>query len=116
MKTEFRKRREARDRLARALRETKKRFGLGSAIPSDGIAPNPLAATSWERKPKTAPTSDRISGSAPATNLIHDHKWKRGAQESEASSPQGEHDRSRLQQRRCSIFPMNEFGFFRDRN
>src|SRR5262249_8946418 len=81
MKTEFRKRREARDRLARALRETKKRFGLGSAIPSDGIAPDPLAATSWERKPKTAPTSDRIPGSAPATNLMHDHKWKRGAQD-----------------------------------
>src|SRR5262245_19389585 len=85
MKTEFRKRREERDRLARALRETKKRFGLGSSIPSDGIAPDPLAATPWERKPKTAPTSDRIPGSATATNLMHDHKWKREAQESEAT-------------------------------
>src|SRR5262245_45368149 len=85
MKTEFQKRIESREHLACALRETKKRLGLDSAIPSDGIAPDPLAATSWERKPKTAPTSDRIPGSAPATNLMYDHKWKRGAQESEAT-------------------------------
>jgi hypothetical protein len=85
MKTEFQKRREARERAARALSETKKRLGLGSVRPLRGVTRDPLAATSWERKPKTAPTSDRIPGSAPATNLMHDHKWKRGAQESEAT-------------------------------
>src|SRR5262245_47101562 len=36
MKTEFRKRREARERVARALRETKKRLELDSSISSEG--------------------------------------------------------------------------------
>jgi len=85
VKTEFQRKREAKERVACSLRETKRRLGLGSAAQSDGIAPDPLVATSWERKPKTAPTSDRIPGSAPATNLMHDHKWKRGAEESGAT-------------------------------
>src|SRR5262245_4708486 len=85
MKTEFQKRREARERAARALSETKKRLGLGSVRPLRGMTRNPLTATSWVRKPKVAPTSDRIPGSAPVSDLIHAHKWKRGAEESEAT-------------------------------
>ena len=85
MKTEFQKRREARERAARALRETKKRLGLGAARPLRGVRPDPLAATPWQRRPKTAPTSDRIPGSAPASDLMHAHKWKRGAEETEAT-------------------------------
>src|SRR5262249_53283284 len=85
MKTEFQKRREARKRAASALSETKKRLGLGSMRPLRGVTRDPLAATSWIRNPKTAPTSDRIPGSAPVSDLMHAHKWKRGAEESEAT-------------------------------
>src|SRR5262249_31303915 len=35
-------------------------FGTGLNQPSAGISPDPLAARSWQRRPKTAPTSDRI--------------------------------------------------------
>ena len=85
MKTEFQKRREARERAARDLRETKKRLGLGAVQALRGVRPDPLAATSWERRPKAAPTSDRIPGSAPATDLMHAHKWKRGAEETRST-------------------------------
>ena len=85
MKTQFQKRREARERAAQALQETKKRFGLGALQPPRGVGPNPLAATSWERRPNPAQTSDRIPGSAPANDLMHAHKWKRGAEETEAT-------------------------------
>jgi hypothetical protein len=30
-------------------------------------------------------TSDRIPGSAPASDLLHGHKWKRGVEESDAT-------------------------------
>jgi hypothetical protein len=38
-----------------------------------------------EREAKPAPTSDRIPGSSPAKDLLHGHKWKRGAEETEAT-------------------------------
>jgi hypothetical protein len=42
-------------------------------------------ASAWQRKADPAPTSDRIPGSAPARDLMHAHKWKRGAKETEAT-------------------------------
>ena len=42
-------------------------------------------AKSWERKSKSAPTSDRIPGPAPADDFMHAHKWKRGVREDEAT-------------------------------
>jgi len=44
-----------------------------------------VVARTLERKVKLPPTSDRIPGLAPAQSVIHDHKWKRGATESEAT-------------------------------
>jgi hypothetical protein len=43
--------------------------------------PSPLVTRGWERKPKPAPTSDRIPGAAPLKDLMHAHQWKRGAEE-----------------------------------
>jgi hypothetical protein len=43
--------------------------------------PSPLVTKGWERKSRAAPTSDRIPGSAPMKDLIHEHKWKRGSEE-----------------------------------
>ena len=42
-------------------------------------------ASARQRKADPAPTSDRIPGSAPARELMHEHKWKRGAKETEAT-------------------------------
>ena len=47
--------------------------------------PSPLETRGWERKPRAAPTSDRIPGSAPKKDLMHAHKWKRGAEETEST-------------------------------
>jgi hypothetical protein len=43
--------------------------------------PSPLVTKGWVRTPPTAPTSDRIPGSAPLKDLMHAHQWKRGAEE-----------------------------------
>lgn len=85
MKTEARKKREAREKEARALERTKRRFGLGAPQPPAGVVPNPLEARPFVRKPKPVPTSDRIPGSAPAKDLLHAHKWKKGVEETEAT-------------------------------
>ena len=81
MKSEAQKKREAREKAARALEKTKRKLGIGHAHPLRGATPSPLVAKGWERKPRPAPTSDRIPGSAPVKDLIHAHKWKRGAEE-----------------------------------
>ncbi|MGC1346613.1 MAG: hypothetical protein WA863_11055, partial [Methyloceanibacter sp.] len=47
--------------------------------------PSPLVAGTGERRPKTAPTSDRIPGPAPADDFMHAHKWKRGVPENAAT-------------------------------
>jgi hypothetical protein len=78
-----RKKKEARESAARALQKMKARFGIDAAGPLKGATPSPLAADTQQRAPKTAPTSDRIPGSAPARDLLHEHKWRRGAEEPE---------------------------------
>jgi hypothetical protein len=80
-----RKKREARKGAARALQKTKARLGIGTAGSLKGAMSSPLAAITQRRTPKTAPTSDRIPGSALAKDLLHEHKWKAGAEETEAT-------------------------------
>jgi hypothetical protein len=83
--TELQRRREAKDRAERALAATKRRYGIVLSKGLKGVTPDPLVTKGWVRRPKPAPTSDRIPGSAPSKDLIHAHKWKRGAEESEAT-------------------------------
>jgi hypothetical protein len=85
MRSEYRKRQEAKERAARALQKTKKRFGIETAKALQGAKESPLVAKGCKRKPKTAPTSDRIPGSAASPDFMHAHKWKRGATETEAT-------------------------------
>ena len=85
MKSEYRKKQEAREIVAKSLLQTKKRLGIGPAKPLRGAKPSPLVAKSWERKSKPAPTSDRIPGPAPAEDFMHAHKWKRGVREDAAT-------------------------------
>ena len=85
MKNEFQKKKEAKQQAALELRKTKARLGLGPTQPLRGVTPSPLAATTWKRKVTLPPTSDRIPGSAPARDLMHAHKWKRGAEETQAT-------------------------------
>lgn len=85
-KTEAQRRKEAKERAERALRKTKERLGLGQPGPLRGAVPSPLAAISKRRHAKLPSTSDRIPGSAPASDLLHGHKWKRGVEESDATT------------------------------
>jgi hypothetical protein len=84
-KTAARKKKAARQRVARALQQTKARLGIVGASSLKGITPNPLVAETHRRTPKTAPISGRIPGSAPAKDLLHEHRWKEGAGETEAT-------------------------------
>ena len=81
LKSEAQRKREAKERAARALEKTKQRLGVGRAQAPKGAMPSPLVTKGWERKPRPAPTSDRIPGSAPVKDLMHAHKWKRGSEE-----------------------------------
>ena len=85
MKSEYRKKQEAKERAAKSLQQTKKRLGIGPAKPLRGARPSPLATRTWERRPKLPPTSDRIPGPAPSEDFMHAPKWKRGAGETEAT-------------------------------
>ena len=85
VKSEYRKKQEAKERAAKSLQQTKKRLGMGPAQALRGSKPSPLATRTWERRPKLAPTSDRIPGPAPAGDFMHAPKWKRGASETEAT-------------------------------
>ena len=80
-KTEARRKREAKEQAEAALSKTLKKFGLGRPGPLRGAVSSPLAAEGKRRDPNSPPTSDRIPGSAPASDLLHAHKWKRGAEE-----------------------------------
>ncbi len=85
VKSQYRKKQEAKEQAAKSLRQTKKRLGIGPAKALRGAKPSPLVARTWERRPKTAPTSDRIPGTAPADDFMHAHKWKRGVRENAAT-------------------------------
>ncbi len=84
-KTAARKKKEARESAARALQKTKARLGIGTVGLLKGAISSPLAAVTQRRTPKTAPTSDRIPGSALAEDLLHKHNWKQGVEETEAT-------------------------------
>ena len=60
MNSEYRRKQEAKEKAAKSLQQTKKRLGIGRPKSACGVPPNPLVATTWERKPKIPPTSDRI--------------------------------------------------------
>jgi hypothetical protein len=81
IKSEAQKKREAKEKSARALEKTKRRLGVGDPQPLRGATPSPLVTKGWERTPRAAPTSDRIPGAAPLKDLMHAHQWKRGAEE-----------------------------------
>jgi hypothetical protein len=85
VKSEYRKKQEAKDWAAKSLLQTKKRLGVGPVKPLRGAKPSPLVAKPWERKAKLSPTSDRIPGPAPATDFMHVHKWKKGVRENVAT-------------------------------
>jgi hypothetical protein len=68
-------------RAARELAKTKARLGLGPNEPLHGFVPSPLATSTWTRGTKLPRTSDRIPASAPSRSLMHDYKWRRGAEE-----------------------------------
>ena len=85
MKSEYRRKQEAKERASKDLLQAKKRLGVGPPKPPRGAIPSPLVAKSWQRKAKPAPTSDRIPGPAPAGDFMHAHKWKRGAGETGAT-------------------------------
>ena len=93
---EAQKKRQAKQRAARKLAETMKRFGLNNRQPSGGIVPDPLAAKSFVRRPKLAPTSDRVPGAAPQRDLLTAHKWRRGAEEKESTIREMHRKRSRI--------------------
>ena len=84
-KTEAQLKKEAKERAAKALRRTKLRYGLGEPSRLKGAVASPLHAQAKRRSPRLSATSDRIPGSAPSSNLLHDHKWKLGAKEAEAT-------------------------------
>src|SRR5262249_11630373 len=84
-KTIARKKKEARESAARALQKTKARLGIVTAGSLKGAMSSPLAADTQRRTPKRAPTSDRIPGSALAKDVLYEHKWKEGAEETEAT-------------------------------
>jgi hypothetical protein len=84
-KTEAQRKKEAKERAAKALRITKERYALGKPGTVKGVVTSPLQAQGKERNPRLAPTSDRIPGSASSSNLLHDYKWKRKAKETEVT-------------------------------
>ena len=75
-KAASRTKKEARENAARALQKTKAKVDIDAVSPLKGVTPSPLVADTYRRAPKTAPTSDRIPGYAPAKDIFHEHKWK----------------------------------------
>jgi hypothetical protein len=96
VKSEAQKKKEAAVRAARELAKTKLRYGLDRRKPTEGITPDPLATRTFVRRPKIAPTSDRIPGSAATTDLLSSHKWKRGAEEKSSTIREIERKRARI--------------------
>jgi hypothetical protein len=85
MKYEYRKKKDAEERVSHALKQTKERLGIGPARPLRGAKPSPLVSDSWQREANPAPTSDRIPDAAPASDFMHAHESKRGIRETEAT-------------------------------
>jgi len=85
MKSEYRRKQEAKERESKALQQIKKRLAVRAPKPLRGAMQSPLVAKAWERRPRTAPTSDQILASAPVDDFMHAHKWKRGMRENEAT-------------------------------
>jgi hypothetical protein len=85
VKSEYRKKQEAKELAAKSLQQTKMQLGIGPAKALRGAKPSPLATRTWERQPKLALTSDRIPGAAPSEDFMHAPKWKQGAGETEAT-------------------------------
>ena len=85
MKSEYRRKQEAKERESEALQQIKRRLGVRAPKPLRGAMRSPLVAKAWERRPRTAPTSDQIPASAPADDFMHAHKWKRGVRENVAT-------------------------------
>jgi hypothetical protein len=85
MKSEYRRKLEAKERASKELQQTKKRLGVGPPKPLRGATPDPLVASTWERRPTPAPTSDRIPGPAAAGDFMYAHEWKRHARETAAT-------------------------------
>jgi hypothetical protein len=81
-KSEAQKKREAKKGLPRDLEQTKQKLGIGHVEALKGATPSPLVTKGWERKPKPAPTSDRIPGAAPLEDLMHAHQWNVGLRKS----------------------------------
>jgi hypothetical protein len=83
--SDLQRKRGAKTQAERALAATKRRLGIAPSGGLKGVTPDPLVTRGWVRKPRPAPTSDRIPGPAPVKDLIHAHKWKRGAEETEGT-------------------------------
>lgn len=80
-KTEYQRKQEGKAKAARELDATKKRLGLGEPGPLRGVTPSPLEATSQRRTPNLVPTSDCVPAPVFARDLLHGHRWRRGAEE-----------------------------------
>jgi hypothetical protein len=80
-KSEYQRKQAAKAKAALELEATKKRLGLDGPGPLRGAVPSPLEATAHRRTPKLVPTSDRVPGPVSARDLLHAHRWKRGAEE-----------------------------------
>jgi hypothetical protein len=80
-KTEYQRKQEGKAKAAHELEATKKRLGLGEPGPLRGASPSPLEAKSHRRTPNLTPTSDCVPGPVAASDLLHAHRWKRGAEE-----------------------------------
>ena len=85
MKSEYRRKQEAKERASKDLQQTKKRLGVGPPKPLRGATPDPLVASTRERRPTPTPTSDQVPGPAPAGDFMQAHKWKRHARETAAT-------------------------------
>lgn len=46
-----------------------------------GVVPSPLVADTYRRTGNTIPTSNKIVSFAGKKDILHEHKWKKGAQE-----------------------------------
>jgi hypothetical protein len=99
MRSEYRKRQEAKERASKVLQRMKKRVVIGDAQPLQGAKESPLVAKSWKRRPKTPPTSDRIPGSAASRDFMYAHNWKRGAEEKQATIKEIRRKASRIHPR-----------------
>ena len=84
-----------RQRAARDLAETVKRFGLNDRQPSGGIVPDPLAANRCAAA-EIAADFGPCPGPAPQRDLLTAHKWRHGAEEKESTIKEMQRKRSRI--------------------